>query len=301
MKNSDRYYFPVYSKKGKWRLSFVFVLTLSILSSGSYCAAMPAFMERGYGAQKKACQAGFDKRYVKAGIFTLTTYERFKAPSKIIRVYIEGDGRAWETRTRLSDDPTPSDPVALGLAVADPADAVVYIARPGQFPAPDSAECDPGYWSSRRFAPEVVDSFDKAIDILKNRSGAGSIELIGYSGGGAIAVLVAARRADVSSIRTVAGNLDPKALCSYHNVSQLYGSLDPLDFAQKVADIPQRHFVGSKDKTVPSSMAESFVKKEGNPDCGCITIVDGATHKNGWRERWKDLLLISPVTCAKGR
>lgn len=260
---------------------------------------MPSFMDRAYSAQKRACQAGFTKEYIKAGIFTLATYQRFKALSNNIRIYIEGDGRAWETRSRLSDDPTPSNPVALALAVADQSDAVVYIARPGQFSSQDSAECDPAYWSGRRFAPEVVESFDKAIDILKEKSGAKNIELIGYSGGGAIAVLVAASRGDVSSLRTVAGNLDPKALCEYHKVSQLYGSLDPLDVAQEITGIPQRHFVGSKDKTVPLSIAESFVKREGNTDCDCITIVDGATHKNGWRERWKELLLLPMIVCSK--
>lgn len=54
----------------------------------------------------------------------------------------------------------------------DSSDAVAYIARPGQFPGPDSTVCDPAYWSARRFSPEVVEALDKAIDILKERSGA---------------------------------------------------------------------------------------------------------------------------------
>ncbi len=270
-------------------------LLLSFCLSAGLSVAAPSFMERAYGAQKRACQAGFNKEYMKSGIFTLATYRRFGVPSDTIRVYIEGDGRAWETKSRLSEDPTPSNPLALVLATDDPSDTVVYIARPGQFPPPNTTKCDPAYWSSRRFAPEVVEAFDKAIDILKGKSGAKNVELVGYSGGGAIAVLVAARRNDVSAIRTVAANLDPKALCDYHKVNQLDGSMDPLDVAQKVAGIPQRHFIGPKDKVVPSFIAGSFVKKEGNTDCDCITTVDGATHKDGWREKWKELLLM-PLT-----
>ncbi|MCX5678073.1 MAG: alpha/beta hydrolase [Candidatus Omnitrophica bacterium] len=273
----------------KWCLPLI--LLMLVFASG--CATMPEFMDRAYEAQKTARQAGFDKEYVKAPGFELMTYQRFKKPSENIRIYIEGDGRAWETRSRLSDDPTPSDPIALGLAVVDSFDSVAYIARPGQFPAPDSAGCDPTYWSQRRFAPEVVEAFDRTIDILKKKSGAKHVELVGYSGGAAIAVLVAARRGDVTALRTVAGNLNPKALCSYHHVSRLDGSMDPLDLAQKVAHIPQRHFVGSKDRIVPSSIAESFVKKEGDTNCESITIVDGAAHRDGWRERWKELLSIS--------
>ena len=251
---------------------------------------MPAFMERAYSAQKRACQAGFDKEYVKAGIFTLTTYQRLKAPSEKIRIYIEGDGRAWETRGRLSDDPTPSNPVALVLATADPSDTAVYIARPGQFPAPDSAECDPTYWSTRRFAPEVVEAFDKAIDILKKKAGAKNVELVGYSGGGAIAVLVAARRSDIVALRTVAGNLDPKALCDYHKVSQLDGSMDPLDVAQKVANIPQRHFVSAGDSVIPISITGSFAEKIGDQRHESITIVEGTNHTAGWQKAWPSLI-----------
>jgi pimeloyl-ACP methyl ester carboxylesterase len=113
---------------------------------------------------------------------------------------------------------------------------------------------------------------------------------VGYSGGGAIAVLVAARRSDVAALRTIAGNLDPKALCAYHNVSQLDGSMDPLDYAQKVARIPQRHFVGGNDKVVPVSMARSFVEKLGGRDDKKITIVNGASHTKGWQEEWPELL-----------
>ena len=273
------------------RIAYI-ILALLLSLSADCLAAMPSFMERAYGAQKKACEAGFNKEYVKAGIFTLTTFERFKAPSGSIRIYIEGDGRAWQTRSRLSDDPTPSDPVALGLAAVDPFDNVVYIARPGQFPAPDSAACDPTYWSARRFSPEVVEAFEKTIDILKEKSGAKNVELIGYSGGAAVAVLVAARRSDVSSIRTVAGNLDPKALCDYHGVSRLDGSMDPMDDAEKTADIPQRHFVGGNDKVVPVFIARSFAAKAGDREDKSLTIVNGASHARGWQERWPELLAV---------
>ena len=266
------------------------VFALSLFLSYGRVAAMPSFMERAYSSQKKACQAGFNKEYIKAGIFTLTSYQKFKTPSENIRVYIEGDGRAWETKSRLSDDPTPSNPVALTLATADPSDAIAYIARPGQFSAPDSAECDSTYWSARRFAPEVVEAFNKAIDVLKEKSGAKNVELVGYSGGGAIVVLLAARRNDVTSLRTIAGNLDPKALCDYHKVSSLDGSMDPLDVAEKVANIPQRHFVSSGDSVVPASIAESFAGKTGDQKHESITMVPGTTHTAGWQKAWPSLI-----------
>lgn len=268
------------------------IILLLILAFMLGCARTPVLVNRSSAATNIANKANFIKEYIKAGDFTLLTYQRFKKSRDSIRIYIEGDGRAWETKYRLSDDPTPSNPVALRLAAADSSDNVAYIARPGQFPALDSVECNPTYWSARRFASEVVEAFDKTIDILKEKTGAKHIELVGYSGGGAITILVAARRRDITALRTVAGNLDPQALCSYHKVSQLNESMNPLDCAQKVAHIPQRHFIGSNDKVVPVLIARSFVGRLGDRDDKRITIVNGVNHANGWQEKWPELLVM---------
>lgn len=225
----------------------------------------------------------------------LMSYQRFSKPSDRIRIYIEGDGRAWENKHSLSDDPTPSDPVALKLAAVDPADNIAYIARPGQYSLSGFLDCDSKYWSNKRFSPEVIDSFNSAIDILKKKSGAQYVELVGYSGGGAIVVLVAARRNDVISLRTVAGNLNTSALCDYHHVSQLDGSLNPLDDALKTAHIPQRHFVGSRDSVIPEAIVQSFVKQEGDKDYSRVTVVEDVTHTKGWQGDWEKLLSL-PVS-----
>ena len=266
------------------------IITLLAAVSTLGCATMLVFMNRFSVAENIASKASLTKEYVKAGDFTLMTYKRLNNHSDSISIYIEGDGRAWETKHGLSDDPTPSNPIALRLAAVDPADNVAYIARPGQYSLSDFPECDSKYWSGFRFAPEVINSFNRAIDILKEKSGAKYVGLIGYSGGGAIAILVTARRSDVVALRTVAGNLDPKALSGYHHVSQLDGSMNPLDFAKKVARIPQRHFVGSNDQIVPPFIARLFINKMGDKDNERITIVHGATHHSGWSERWSELL-----------
>ncbi|MFA6142997.1 MAG: alpha/beta hydrolase [Candidatus Omnitrophota bacterium] len=251
---------------------------------------MPIFTQSAFIAENIAGKADFQKEYVDAAGFVLMTYQKFKGPSENIRIYIEGDGKAWKTKRVLSDDPTPSSPIALQMAAVDTSNNVAYVARPGQFPAPGSSNCNPTYWSVRRFAPEVVSSINKVIDVLKEKSGTRHVELTGYSGGGALAVLIAAQRNDVIALRTVAGNLNSKMLCDYHRVSRLGGSMDPIDFAQKVKNIPQRHFIGSKDKTVPFAIAESFVKEEGDTDYRRITIVNGVTHNCGWAARWVKLL-----------
>ena len=199
----------------------------------------------------KLVQNNFDKVYVKTSNFELLTCQKINKPGAILRIYIEGDGNAWKTRTVLSDDPTPRNPLALYLAMEDSSQNIVYIARPGQFPKDGYEKVDSVYWSDKRFAKEVIESFNEVIDKIKKNAKANKIELIGYSGGGGIAVLVASGRNNVVSIRTVAGNLDHQALCKYHKASLLEGSLNPIDYAIRVKDIPQRHFVGSKDNIVP--------------------------------------------------
>ena len=103
---------------------------------------------------------------------------------------------------------------------------------------------------------------------MKEKSGAKYLELVGYSGGGAIAVLVAARRSDVVGIRTVAGNLDTRAFCKYQHVSALDGSMNPL------------------------AIAESFVRIEGDKNYERITVVDGVSRNDGWHKHWRELLLM---------
>ncbi len=262
------------------------------------CAANKTLLNKEGVADPKVYAAGFTKSRITAGIFDLISYSRFAPNSKMVRIYIEGDGAAWKSRRVLSDDPTPSDPVAFYLAMEDASPSVAYLARPGQYNESHLKTCDPVYWSEKRFAPEVVDAMNAAIDTIKSKSKATDVELVGFSGGAAIAVLTAARRSDVTSLRTVAGNLDTKALCDYHKVSPLAGSLNPIDSAKDIAHIPQRHFVGSKDRIVPYSIAGSFVKAQSDKKADCITVVEDATHTVGWRERWKELLLITTTVCS---
>jgi hypothetical protein len=268
------------------------LLLLMVLLLTSACAAMTPLIGRNETADRIARDNGFEKSFIKTKSFTLTAYCRCAKPGDTLNLYIEGDGSAWLSRTRLSDDPTPRRPLVLDLAAMDPAANVAYLSRPGQYTAKDSSLCDPSYWSDKRFSSEVVDALDEAIEALRTRTGATRINLIGYSGGAALAALIAVKRSDVVSLRTVAGNLDPEAVNRYHNVSPLNGSLNPMDAAVKLKGLPQRHFVGSKDAVVPPFIAQSFMKRAGDQDEGKITIVEGASHANGWRERWKSLLAI---------
>ena len=234
----------------------------------------------------------WEKSYLQTGRFVLTSRHRFSSPGAPLTVYIEGDGKAWLSRFRRSDDPTPRDSLVADLAAGDPSANVAYLARPGQHTAPGAPLCDAAYWSGKRFSEEVIASMDEAVDRLRRKAKASGIHLVGYSGGAAVAVLVAARRNDVIGLRSIAGNLDSRVLNEYHRVDALNGSQNPIDFAPEVGRIPMRHFIGTKDRVVPVFIVQSFARKTGDLLCRSVTEVEGATHSGGWREKWGELLRV---------
>jgi hypothetical protein len=253
-------------------------LALSYLTSGTK------------NADKIAAQAGFEKQKIQTSYFILTSYLKPDTSSDDIIIYIEGDGFAWSSRRMPSGNPTPKDPVALKLAVVDEQKNIAYLARPCQYISEkEEINHDSKYWSYARFSEEVIGSMNEAVEVLKNKVSAKSITLIGYSGGAAIAVLIASRRNDISEIITVAGNLDHAAINAYHKVSAMKGSLNPIDYAQAVSHIPQRHFAGSKDKVVPLSVIKGFAYAAGDIEYKSVIVVDGCSHNNGWQDVWKDI------------
>jgi len=264
-------------------------LPFFILLSG--CATVNSPLERAATADFLAESAGFKKEIIKTKDFMLLSYCRFKKEGNELDIYIEGDGHAWTSRGQLSNDPTPEDPVALELATVDPQANVAYLARPGQYQHAGIPGCDSAYWSVKRFSEEVIIFMNEAVEELRARAKADKVNLIGYSGGGAIAVLIAARRNDVISLRTVGGNLDSEALSRYYHISPLTGSLNPIEAAEKLKNLPQRHFIGSDDKIIPKFIVESFIRRTGDENLSRMTIVEGATHTKGWKGRWKSLLL----------
>lgn len=260
------------------------------------CTAAPAM--RAETAKRIASPAFMVERKIPAGPFLLTAYERAHQRGEPANLYIEGDGLNWLSRTQISLDPTPTNPVALHLAAKDKSRNVFYLARPCQYSKLTEAgkPCDSKYWTSHRYAPEVIDAFDAAIDDIKAQYDITAFNLVGFSGGGAIAAILAARRDDVQSLRTVAGNLDHEAHSSHHDVSYLSGSLNPPDFAPMLGSIPQRHFVGGEDEVVPPLIAHSYTQALDSSACYEITMIQEAEHIDGWVQHWPDLLQM-PVKC----
>ena len=231
--------------------------------------------------------AGLRSNWIRAGSFPLLVQTRVARPGEPMRVYVEGDGFAYMSSGAPAIDPTPHSPVALELAAVDPAPNVAWIARPCQYTmiAKVQTSCPERYWTSHRMAPEVVASIDAAVSSVMEMAQSRQVELVGYSGGGAIAVLVAARRSDVVALRTVAGNLDHVAFTRYHKVTPMTPSLNAADVVDQIRHIPQIHYAGSQDTIVPASLTADFAARVG-PAARVVTA-RGASHTKGWPEFWR--------------
>ena len=266
-------------------------VALCVVGAQTGCAVL----DRDAHAQALAERGRLERQRVDTGRFVLTAFVRISQPRVPLHVYIEGDGFAWRSRTEPSLDPTPREATGLVLAAQDPGPNVVYLARPCQFtPMAMNPACGIPYWTGRRFAADVIESMNAAVSHFAALTPGQPVELIGYSGGGAVAVLIAARRDDVDSIRTVAGNLDDEFVNRLHGVSPMPESENAMDFAHRVARIAQVHFSGADDTVVPPSVAQRFVEATGR-QCAQALSVPGLSHGGDWGQRWPALLKIAPL------
>jgi dienelactone hydrolase len=263
-------------------LSFLWII-LSVLGSEAAAAPMSGpDLVRG---------AGWQWKIIKAGAFDVATAQRPDTiASDVLTVYIEGDGLAYVTPGRRAMDPTPTDPLALRLALEHPGKgAVAWLARPCQY-GPRTRNCQSDYWSIARYSPEVIDSTSAALDQLKaDRNGTERLILVGYSGGGALAALLAERRHDVAALVTVAANLDLGSWVRSRGLTPLSRSLDPAKDAAKLSRLPQVHFVGANDRVVDEPIARAFVAHMPPDAPVTIAVISGQDHGCCWAKQWPDL------------
>lgn len=250
-------------------------------------------------ADKITAHDTLSRQQIYAAPFYVTAYMSAYPSAKIGRVYIEGDGLAWISKTRPSLNPTPIDPYALRLAEVDNNRNVdrVYLARPCQYTGWDGkGACPMKYWTTHRYAPEVVDAYARLLRSLVLNRGWDGVELVGYSGGGTLALLLARSNRDVMSVRTVAGNVDIDAHSRFHGVDLMPNSINPAKYATELRAVPQLHFVGGQDKVVPMDVVESYHLQMGAQSCSRANLISGLSHEKGWIEHWPDLL-HTPLPC----
>ncbi|MDR3152718.1 MAG: serine hydrolase family protein [Deltaproteobacteria bacterium] len=260
------------------------VITALLATLAAGCAA--SSLDLWQGAVVKSGPRGFVPVDFPAGNYHLAGLLKSEGGHELV-AYIEGDGRAI-VNGRPSSDPTPRTPQALDLALQDPAPNVLYLARIGQYMPAYATEANRPLWSDRRLSPEAVAAASEALDQAKKRTGALFLHLVGYSGGGGLAVLLAERRGDVVSLVTVAGLLDTEWWVATRGYRPLIGSLNPADSLTGILNVPQLHFYGTDDKVIPPEMSRVFASKGAFTRLARLPVQ--SDHYKAWTAAWRELL-----------
>lgn len=114
----------------------------------------------------------------------------------------------------------------------------------------------------------------------------------GIRAGGALAVLLAARRTDVAGLVTVAANLDLAYWTARDGLAPLSGSLDPAAQAGAVAGIAQLHLAGERDEVVGADVVRAFSNRQLPTATPRLKVIAGFDHVCCWAGKWKELLAL---------
>ena len=201
-----------------------------------------------------------------------------------LTIYIEGDGAHWLLQMAPPPNPTPRKSLVVSLATQDQSPFILYLARPCQYiDIAQFKDCDPSVWTEGRFSPAVIqlanDVIDKVLlDLPKVR-----LNLVGHSGGGTLATLLAAKRSDVRCLVTLAAPLDIAAWTQSVSVGPLRLSNNPADPNIQLKNTRQTHFFGENDAIVKKESIGNYRNFSDKTD---FIVISGFDHTKAWAEQW---------------
>ena len=206
---------------------------------------------------------GWTEKTIETKYLSFAVWEKDIQPNTPLRIYIEGDG-----------NPTPKSPIALAFAMRDKTPNIIYVSRPCQYIF--CQECqNPALWEQERFNEEIVKEMKDLVVYLARKYQATELELVGYDGGGTMAMLIATKT-PVTRVITIGGILDTKTYAQEQSIT--LNGMNPADLRNRLTAVPQVHYVGAKDDKVPRSHTERFVGRMKNPVSAVVKIVPKATH-----------------------
>lgn len=207
-----------------------------------------------------------------------------------LHIYIEGDGNPWLGNAPAAD-PTPRQPLALELMYGSAADAI-YLGRPcyfNHYARGEDAQCDVRYWTSARYSQAVIDDMTAVALRYIAQKNPRRIVLIGYSGGGVLATMMACalpKPVTLITLITLAANLDTDRWAALHNYSALSLSRNPAEYFVPCSGLTQLHFAGADDMQVPPDITQTFTDRFD----ATLTVLPNTDHSRGWVEQWPQLL-----------
>jgi hypothetical protein len=211
--------------------------------------------------------------------------------SKLAAIYLEGDGLVINKHGEVAFNPSPTDPMALRLAVVDNRQiSKIVINRPYHYFSNTNANSK--YWTTARYSPEIIRAILETIKTYQQKFKFETIEIVAYSGGAAVALLLASHLNNITRIVSFAGNLDHVNWTKYHDAQPLFESLDPLQDKAAIAKIPQTHFVGESDDNTTVDLAQTY-KQKVSSDNIIIVPIPGFSHDSNWPQIWQAQIKVA--------
>lgn len=222
---------------------------------------------------------------VSAGGYTLSSYYRPAANGgKRLHVYLEGDGRPWEQGLIAAADPTTRASLMLPLMAMDKS-AVLYLGRPCYNGRAGDAGCSKEMWTAARYGETVIAAMAKGLQNFCARYSYDEVVLIGHSGGGSLAILLAKHVPQTKALVTLAVNYDIDVWADYHGLQRLTGSANPAGVPN--VGIPEWHFLAENDRNIPADLFFQKLKARRNSH---VEIVPDIDHNHGWESIWPKIL-----------
>jgi dienelactone hydrolase len=234
-------------------------------------------------ATRLAAHSGLRASLVQGTRFQHEIFMSQPVAGQPLYVYVEGDGSPWiRSGTSPADDPTPHRALALQLATRT-ARSILYVGRPCYFLARNDSACNPSVWTSQRYSQDVIDSMAAVVNRYASQNRTSGVVLIGYSGGGAMAVLMAPCIPSSIAVITIAADLDTDAWTAWHGFLPLTGSLNPANQAPLDPLIQQLHLVADRDAVVPPRLDRRYLDRISAEHIWHFTNFN---HTCCWVEQW---------------
>ncbi len=264
------------STSHKSALTIIFLLLFGLSS----CSTSPSKHYR-----NQSSSYGFSESKIETTVFDLTTYEKEgNLDTNSLHIYIDGDGQPFIHNRFPSKDPTSKNGLMLKLMSLDPNHSIL-LGRPC-YHDDQARNCkNSKWWTSHRYSQTVVNEMAKAIEQLNTENK--KVVLIGFSGGGALAMLLSTRIKELSHIFTINANIDINAWTEKHQYTPLYDSLNPIDYLHQTKELPQTHLIGLKDQNVPN---QSWVYKLKSGQNTKILRYPDFSHSCCWSEVWNAVI-----------
>jgi len=218
-----------------------------------------------------------------------------RRPSDPTLIFFEGDGAPWTAFGTLPPrDPTPHQSIGLDLALSTARRSrfnVIYVARPCQFESKARLQaCSQTQWTQDRYSNEqralLLSSTTRALQFAATaKNPQPLVTLIGHSGGGLMAIRIAASFSQtgypVAQVITLASPIDPVIWAKNHQFSALNLDSYYQDLGRVQASGLAEHYIGENDKLVTAKDVGKNI----------ITSVPDTGHASGWLPYWNQTLL----------